>query len=330
MRVGVTGLHAVDNPSPGLGVGRCIRAANPDVTLVGYAYHPLYTGAFDRVWNEVRLVSSPAELLEDARHDGVALLVPTIDYEIQELVNSVGDEPLADGLPTGASVNRVSKSRLPELAKELGAQVPETAIVDSAADAEAQSTDFGGRCMIKGLVYGASEASSARHTRTLAEHLLRSQTRVIVQRRIEGEESAVAGVAWRGHLIGAITMRKLGMAETGTTWCGVTTCDTALFSVAERFCVATNWTGGFEIESIRETATQVSYLIEVNARFPSWISVGIHVQANLPGMLVQAAGGGLSPARPVVGLSGWVFARQAVEVVRPISEVAQLILEGRR
>jgi carbamoyl-phosphate synthase large subunit len=282
------------------------------------------------VWNEVRLVSSPAQLLDEARHDDVALLIPTIDYEMQELVNSVGDEPLADGLPSGSSVDRVSKSRLPELANELGAQVPETSIIDSADDAEAQSTDFGGRCMVKGLVYGASEASSARHTRTLAEHLLRSQKRVIVQRRIEGDESAVTGVAWKGRLLGAITMRKLGITETGTTWCGVTTYDHALLSLAESFCIVTNWTGGFEIESIRETATQVSYLIEVNARFPSWISVGIHVQANLPGMLVQAAGGELSPARPVVGLSGWVFARQAVEVVRPISEVAQLILEGRR
>lgn len=329
MKVAVTGLHAVENPSPGLSVGRSLRQASREVELIGYAYHPLYTGAFDDLWSEVRLVSNPLEILSDAVHRGVALIIPTIDYEL-EVLCSKGDlvaESL--GLPNIDSIRRVAKVALPKLVDAIGLRVPDTTVASSIDEVEAALAAISGQCVVKGAVYGGFVVSDSIEGCQIARKLMGSGEFVLVQRWIDGEEFGLAGVAWHGRLLGAVTMRKLGMTDGGTTWCGVSIDSGDLIDHAKAFCEETKWTGGFELEMIREQATRHNYLIEINARFPSWISLGAAAGANLPALLVDASAGKF-PFKPIMAKSGVVFARTFTDIVRPISELAGFILEGHR
>lgn len=330
MKVAITGLHAVENPSPGVGVARSLRLDRRDLTLIGYAYHPLYTGAFDDVWDEVCLMPNPLELVRDASRSGIAAVIATIDYEIETIATAAWADGTILGLPPVDGVRRVAKTNLPQLALSIGLPVPDTTVISSPDEAESSLVGLGGRGVIKGLVYGAFRVTNPAEGRQIARNLLNTDKTAVVQRWIEGEESGLAGVAWHGELLGAVAMRKLGMSDSGTTWCGVSIDCADVIDHAAAFCAETNWTGGFELELIREQATRVNYLIEINPRFPSWVFLGAAAGANLPALLVDAVAGVRAPAPPKVALPGKVFARTVVDIVRPLSTLADFILEGHK
>jgi hypothetical protein len=330
MKIAVTGLHAVENPSPGLNVARSLRLGATGATLVGYAYHPLYTGAFDDVWDEVRLAAHPIDVLRDADRLGVAVVIPTIDYEIAPMARHARDDGARLGLPSAHAVAQVNKTRLATLAQAIDLAVPDTTVISSADQASAVLAQFDGKGVVKGGVYGGYRVRTVAEGRRVADGLLRSEDGTIVQRWIDGEEWGIAGAASQGRLLGAMAMRKLGMAESGTTWCGVSVECGDMLDRATAFCAHTQWTGGFELELIREHATRQNYLIEINPRFPSWVFLGAAAGANLPALLAGAVGRGELPADPVCAKPGFVFTRTVVDIVRPLSDLAGFILEGHR
>lgn len=330
MNVAITGLHAVENPSPGFGVARCLRQSDRKVVLIGYAYHPLYTAAFDDIWDEVRLIPDPSALLRDVESGTVEAIIPTIDYEVEILASKLASRAEALGLPVLDAVRQVAKANLSALAESIGLAVPETMIASSLEEADSFLVGLGGPGVVKGLVYGAARANTPSEGAQLARKVLRAGNKVIVQRWIDGDESGIAGVAWQGHLLGLVGMRKLGVTEGGTTWCGVSIETDDLIANATAFCKATNWTGGFEIEVVREKTTGIRYLIEINTRFPSWILLGAGAGANLPALLLDAVAGRDLTDCPARATPGMVFARAAVDIVRPLGSLATFILEGHR
>lgn len=329
MKVAITGLHAVENPSPGLSVARSLRQTSQNLELIGYAYHPLYTGTFDDVWDEVRLAASPAEVLEEVLRKGIEALIPTIDYEIETLCSADARITESLGLPPAGAVRRVTKAKLAALAAAVGLPVPDTTVACNLKEVNSALSALAGKAVVKGAVYGGFAVADAAEGCQVARKLMGSNSVVLVQRWIDGEEFGIAGIAWRGELLGAIAMRKLGMSDGGTTWCGVSIDCSKIIDYARAFCEETKWTGGFEIEMIQEQASRINYLIEINARFPSWIFLGTAAGANLPALLVDAVRG-TPPQKPRLASPGIVFARAFTDLVRPISEVAGFILEGHR
>jgi carbamoyl-phosphate synthase large subunit len=329
MKIAITGLHAVENPSPGLSVARSLRHDSRKLELIGYAYHPLYTGTFDDVWDEVRLVANPLEVLDDILRQEITILFPTIDYEIETLCSRSTLVPESLGLPPLKSIQRVAKANLPQLASSIGLRVPDTLVASSLAEVESALAELSGKGVVKGAVYGGFVVNDPLEGCQVARKLLGSDKIVLVQRWIDGEEFGLAGVAWRGQVLGAVAMRKLGMSDGGTTWCGVSIDCADIMDYVNAFCEETKWTGGFELEMIQERSSRINYLIEINARFPSWIFLGAVAGANLPALLLDAVAGQI-PAEPRIADAGMVFARAFTDLVRPISELAGFILEGHR
>ena len=94
LTIGVSGINAVDNPGPGVGVARSLReAADLDVRIVGLAYDAMEPGIYmDQVVDEAYLLPYPsaghdayrARLLYDARAlDGEPVL-PDGDIELPQ------------------------------------------------------------------------------------------------------------------------------------------------------------------------------------------------------------------------------------------------------
>src|SRR4028118_1137275 len=86
-------------------------------------------------------------------------------------------------------------------------------------------------------------------------------------------------------------MRKRELTEEGKTWAGDVTEVPADFVAQLRQIVRDlNWTGGAELEMVRDTGGQL-WLLECNPRFPAWIYGSAIAGHNLPALMVERATG---------------------------------------
>jgi predicted ATP-grasp superfamily ATP-dependent carboligase len=149
---------------------------------------------------------------------------------------------------------------------------------------------------------------------------------VFVQRHVEGRGESVAFCARAGRLLGAAAVVKRVATDTGKTWTGeVLMVPTEVTEILARFVSETGWTGGGEIEMIRDSRGGL-WLIEINPRFPAWVFGASLAGVNLPALLVAAELGVDPPAQ--VATSG-MFTRLVIEA--PLRrDVGQLLDAHRR
>jgi len=92
LTIGVSGINAVDNPGPGVGVARSLReAADLDVRIVGLAYDAMEPGIYmDWIVDEAFLIPYPTtsqdayreRLLYIREQTGMDFVIPTLDTEM--------------------------------------------------------------------------------------------------------------------------------------------------------------------------------------------------------------------------------------------------------
>src|ERR1700759_485400 len=92
LKIGVTGINAVDNPGPGVGVARSLKEAGDfDVKIVGLAYDAMEPGVYmDWVVDAAFIVPHPScsgetyleRLLEIKRTYGLDFIIPNLDAEL--------------------------------------------------------------------------------------------------------------------------------------------------------------------------------------------------------------------------------------------------------
>ncbi|MEU5690845.1 hypothetical protein [Actinosynnema sp. NPDC020468] len=296
----VSGVHSGPNPSPGVGVARSLRLAWPGASLHAVDYSTESTGLssveFDRVhvlppWHTVELSASAADLAALVA-DLAAVLVPGLDLEAELLSEpAAGDHRLL--LPPPGAFATIRKPAT--LAAEvLGLRVPRFEVVADAAAASAFAESTGWRVWVKGSRY---EAVGVRDRLRLVDALesVRAtwgDTEVLVQEHVEGDEESLVFAALEGRLLGACRMGKTMVTPEGKTWAGRVREPTGaeLDRLAD-FVERTAWTGGGEVEMVREAATGERHLIEVNPRFPAWVHGATIAGVNLPARLVAAATG---------------------------------------
>ncbi|TMJ13908.1 MAG: hypothetical protein E6G94_10785, partial [Alphaproteobacteria bacterium] len=135
--------------------------------------------------------------------------------------------------------------------------------------------------------------------------------RLFLQRHVSGYEESVMLSAWRGELLGAVSMRKRDITPEGKTWAGDISEVPADFLEPLRAMVRDlNWSGGGEVEMVRDTAGQL-WLLEMNPRFPAWVHGATIAGHNLPGLLIQGATGIAAKPSPA---QAEVFTRLVIEV----------------
>lgn len=332
--IGVTGLHATDNPHPGLAVIRSLRRADPSWRILALIPDRRVTGAFAADLIDAHaLVPSPwaglrplaARLPAIARRHALDVVIPTLDGEIEHYVSlrsALRRLGVHACLPARAALGARAKPRLPALARRAGVAVPETLVLASAEAIGRASVRVRYPQVLKGALVDSVVAHSAEDFRVAAAELTTHWGYpLLAQPLIHGEEYDVAVVARRGEMLGVAVMKKLSVTNKGTAWAGVTVEEPGLVEEARRLVRALRWDGALEAEFIR-TPDGRAYCFEINPRFPSWIALAAEAGANLPALLVQLALRGR--AEPVRATAGRLFARVVVEHVFPVDPLAGL------
>jgi carbamoyl-phosphate synthase large subunit len=337
--VGVTGLNAADNPSPGLTVARALRAAAPSVRLVGLTHEVLATGVYvDGVWDEIRLVPFPSReeggyadaLIEQCRDARIDCLVPTLDIEIPViawLAPRLAEAGVRTLVPPLETLRRTAKSRLPELG-EAGFRIPRTEPVNGYDDLARVSEAFGMPFVLKGPVADAKIIRTEDEAHVAARRLSASWGfPLLAQEFIAGEEFGIAAVADRRHrVVGSVVVRKDIRTANGNTWGGTAITDRRLGTLAERFAEALSWVGPFELEVLRHPR-RGTFLIEVNGRFPAWVFLSAGTGANLPWAALRVARG--EDVTPMTARAGAFYVRMAWDATASVDRMGALAVEGK-
>ena len=308
--VGVTGMNATDNPAPGVPVVRSLRA-DPAFSgrVIGLGYDPLDPGFYaDGLLDAGALLPFPsagraavAEKIRLLRREfGLEVILPTLDSELRVLA-ALEPELRASGIamhvPDVASIEAVSKARLPALAERARVKVPDSEAIASPTAVARAIDRLGLPVVVKGVYYGATIASSeAEAIAAYHRYITTWGVPVIVQAHVRGEEYNVAALGdGTGRTVGAVAMRKMALTDQGKAWAGVTVFDQELLDTTGRIIRELRWRGGIEVELMRESGTGALHVMEINPRFPAWIHLATAAGQNLPSAAVRLALGDSVP-----------------------------------
>jgi hypothetical protein len=94
-----------------------------------------------------------------------------------------------------------------------------------------------------------------------------STQKLFLQAHVGGYEESVMLSAYKGEMLGAVSMRKRDITPEGKTWAGdVTEVPEEFLRPLRRIVRELNWTGGGELEMVRDPTNQL-WLLEWNPRF---------------------------------------------------------------
>ncbi|MDQ3805360.1 MAG: ATP-grasp domain-containing protein [Acidobacteriota bacterium] len=324
MKIYISGLYSGSNPQPGVGVARSLRAAFPEAALVGVEYSNRSSGIhwpdldelwLQRPWEELNL-EEYARRIKDLLDAG-ALWISGVDLEIMWLA-SVFPEGHPNLLtPPPRALRKIGKPAV-EAHKGLPVRVP-TFISTEHSDWELHAfcRQHDWKVWLKGPYYEAVRTPTWESFETVRAALTRawSTERLFLQSHVTGYEESVCFCAYRGELLDCVFMRKRELTEEGKTWAGdVTEVPEEFAAPLGRVVRELNWTGGAELEMVRDADGQL-WLLECNPRFPAWIHGSTIAGHNLPARLVEAATGVAAQPAPSYGEE---FTRVVLEVpVRP-------------
>lgn len=341
--IAITGMNAKpDNPGPGLAVARClIDSEQFSGRVVGLSYDPLDPGFYLKQYcASGYLLPYPSagdeafmERLQaiHAREE-IDFLLPCLDAELpgiirlQPQIEALG---IRTFLPSAEQLRLRNKDRLPELAEYAGLGCPDIKTLTSAAffkDCQEQGWNY--PLVVKGLFYDAIIAHNTEQAVEAFRHIAAEWGYpVLVQKFVTGQEYNLTALGdGKGNMLGAVMMKKMALTDKGKAWAGVTINDETLCRASEQLIKKINWRGPLEVEVLKDNKGQY-HLLEINPRFPAWIYLSFGVQRNLPLALLQLAEG-KSPPQFAQIRPGVMFIRYAEEVIAPISEFEEFIVNG--
>ncbi len=320
MKIYISGLYSGTSPQPGVGLSRSLRIAYPDATLIGVDYSNRSSGihwpGFDdlwlqRPWEELDLAAYGA-LITDLLEGG-ALWISGTDLEALWLASVFPDGHANLLSPLAVSLSRIAKPGV-EAHRGLPLQIPPFISTEhSDWDLHAFCRKHDWRVWLKGPYYDAVRTSSWDVFEGARAGLSKvwSTQRLFLQAHVSGYEESVMLCAYKGELLGCVSMRKRDLTEEGKTWAGDVTEVTEEFAAPLREIIReVNWTGGAELEMVRDPEGQ-RWLLEWNPRFPAWMHGATIAGCNLAALLVEAATG--IPAEKTTATSG-EFTRVVLEV----------------
>lgn len=341
IHVAVTGLNSSQNPSPGIGIIYSLREApGARIYVTALAYDRFSDGLqamnfADQILELPFPEQQPDEFLRRiaALHaaDPLGCLMPTIDAEIP-LLAAMRTELVKIGigllLPKEESLRMASKEHLAGWTPARSFRIPPSAVVHSRGEALHAERSLGFPLVLKGPLGEAFCAASSQEAAVYFDLLTRTWgTPVILQRAVQGEEYAVAALANRkSQAVGVVAMKKIIQDDGGTTWAGVTVQEDALRRIAQDLITRLKWVGPLEMEFIKEANGAFS-LIEINNRFPAWISLATRAGQNLPLACLH-----LAMEREVLPFTGYasglLYVRVADDRVTDLRSLAGLLTRG--
>lgn len=342
VNVAVTGLHAADNPAPGIGIARALRYGEGwDGDIIGLAYDVYDTGIYDPgLVDSVYMIPYPnqpshsilSRILEIHSRHRIDVLIPTLDSELalyQKLQPDLEREGLRMFLPSAEAVQARAKKNLPRFCELNGIPTPKTIPVNDLANLTKALDEIGFPLWIKGHFYDAVKCSNATEALAQFDRLRKSWgLPVLVQEGIDGEEFDVCAVGDdSGKLLGAVPIRKLRLTDKGKAWSAVTLRNPGLIDLSRRTLAALKWAGPCELEILQSSRNRDLYLLEINPRFPAWIYLSAGAGLNLPRLVVDLALGNPIDKVPEPK-SGVAFVRHATDLICPLDSIESLTISG--
>jgi carbamoyl-phosphate synthase large subunit len=345
--IAVTGLHATDNPAPGLAVLRCLqRERSPRQRLIGFAYDALDSGIYAAdVVDDVFMLPYPSSnpesfldrICEIHQRVELSVIVPTLDAELPafiELEPRLRELGIATLLPTREQLDLRSKANLHRLAQRSGFRTPPTLLISDADELRRLHPQLTYPLFVKGPFYGAKLATNLEEA-TAAFHAIAAEWGfpIILQNCVGGssreERNVVALGDGRGGLSGAVAMKKLAVTDQGKGWAGITIRHPELIAIAERFVSTTHWRGPFELEVVLAPDGTL-YVIEINPRYPAWIYLAAAAGINLPQRAVAIATGSEPGVISVTSdyRVGTMFVRTAIDQIADVADLEKIVMNG--
>lgn len=300
MKIYVSGLYSGGNPQPGVGIVRSLRQGYPSAKLIGVEYSNRVSGIhwqdlddlwIQRPWDEIDLETHAAKIRTLLDEGG--LWISGSDLEAMWLASVFPEgHPNLLAPPSGA-LKRIAKPAVEALAR-LPIKVPTFVSTDRPDwELHAFCREHNWRLWLKGPYYDAARTPSWDSFVAVRNALTKvwSTERLFLQAHVTGYEESVMLAAYEGELLGSVSMRKRDITPEGKTWAGDVAAVNPDFEASLREIVRQlNWTGGGEIEMVRDAAGQL-WLLEMNPRFPAWVHGATIAGHNLPALLVEAASG---------------------------------------
>ncbi|NPA40033.1 MAG: ATP-grasp domain-containing protein [Thermodesulfobacteria bacterium] len=338
-KVGVSGINAVDNPGPGVGIAKGLKEGDPEIEVIGLAYDAMDPGIYMR-WliKKSFIMPYPSEgevpfierLFYIKNSYGLDAVIPALDAELPIFIKNaemLSKNGIKTFLPTPEQFRLRGKDKLPDVADKIGVKVPVTRIVTSYEELIEAADEIGFPLMIKGIFYKAYRVYNISEATAKFNAIVNEWGYpVIVQQVVSGEEMNVVGVGdGEGGHFGILGIKKLWITSLGKIWTGVTVKHSGLLESAQRFVKEFKWRGAFEFECI--VKDEEVYLIEVNPRFPAWVYFSTGVGINLPFRLLKAALG-LDVERDWDYEPGKLYVRYTDDIVTDMSDFQKIVTRG--
>jgi carbamoyl-phosphate synthase large subunit len=338
--IGVSGINAIDNPGPGIGVARSLKE-DPElnVKIVGLAYDAMEPGIFmDWVVDKSFILPYPSgsgdafieRLLYIKKSYGLDCVIPNLDAELPIYIKCA--QPLADHgirtfLPGMEQFKLRGKDRLVDIACKISISLPRTKVVNSVDGLQKAIEDIGLPVMVKGSFYKAYKCHTVGEAISHYHDLVAEWGYpIIVQQVVTGDEMNVVGLGdGEGNSLGLVGIKKLSITALGKIWTGVTVKNDKMLRAVAEFIREFKWRGPFELECI--VSGDEVFLIEINPRFPAWSYFATGVGINLPSRLVRRAFG--MPVSPLPDYeAGKLFIRYTYELVTDMVAFQKIVTRG--
>jgi len=342
IKVGVSGINAIDNPGPGIGVARSLKEDTElNVEIAGLSYDAMDPGNYmDWIIDRSFLLPYPSSdhtafierLLYIKDSWGLDVVIPTLDAELpfyikyQEKLSAHGIQTF---LPSMSQFKTRGKDRLTEVGEAIGIKVPRTHVVSSEQSLMEAIDDLGLPIMVKGAFYQAERAMTVQAAIT-SFHKIGAEWGypIIVQQVVGGQEMNVVGVGdGLGGSLGLVGIKKLWVTSQGKIWTGVTVHNEKMLTAAKRFLQEYQWRSAFELECLVDE--DEIYLIEINPRFPAWSYFATGVGINLPARLLRKMLNLPVPEQQDYP-SGKLYVRYTYELISDMEPFQKISTQGER
>jgi len=340
LKIAVSGINAVDNPGPGVGVARSLKE-DPDlnVKIIGLAYDAMEPGIYlDWLIDKTFILPYPSSgkdaLLERLSYIkdsyGLDFIIPNLDSELP-IYTKYTKEIEALGIkvfvPTESQYKLRAKDKLLQVAERVNIDLPKTSVVSSPEELIKEVEKIGLPVMVKGAYYKAERAYT---TQEAMSHFHKISAEwgypIILQEVVKGEEMNVVGVGdGEGNLLGKLGLKKMWITSLGKIWTGVSIKNELMMNAASNFVKEYKWKGPFELECIVDK--EKVYLIEINPRFPAWSYFATGCGINLPANMVKKAFG-LPFEIDQVYDAGKLYVRYTYETITDMSTFQNVITKG--
>jgi len=296
--VAVTGISAFEDVLSGCGVSKALARSGEVARLLGLVYGPFDTGAFQadtfdaiyRIPNGDDSEKLLSRLLQIKKRDGLDVIIPCIDFEIERFLN-LRDELTRHGihtiLPTRKALHARAKKKLfsAKMRERRGVlKIPGASVLRKKSSLTEAIETHGFPLVIKGETAGMLIANNSDQAFAFVREMRDDGHEVLLaQAFVRGDEFAYSAVCGPDHrVIQDVLIKKLCQSDKGKTWGAINVIHADLVAALRDFLRSIAWTGPVEIEMIRDVRDDSFTLIEVNPRFPAWISYTCELGINLP------------------------------------------------